>query len=240
MPVITPCRLRLGSSRRCHTPAYRRFEHPPHGERIARTQEDPRGTSRRRSRWHVGQIEKQYGKGAIMRLGEHGNVGVEAIPTGALALDLALGIGGLPARPGRRDLRPRVVREVDPRHARRRRGPAQRRRLRLHRRRARDGPGLRGGHRRQRRRSPHLPARHGRAGARDRRHADPLGRARRRRHRLGRRARAPGRDRGRDGRHPRRPPGPAHEPGAAQAHRQPQPVATRSACSSTSCGRRSA
>src|SRR3979411_1011818 len=44
----------------------------------------------------VGQIEKQYGKGSIMKLGERGNVGVEAISTGALALDLALGIGGLP------------------------------------------------------------------------------------------------------------------------------------------------
>jgi recombination protein RecA len=44
----------------------------------------------------LGQIEKQFGKGSIMRLGEHGNVGVAAIPTGALALDLALGIGGLP------------------------------------------------------------------------------------------------------------------------------------------------
>jgi recombination protein RecA len=44
----------------------------------------------------VGQIEKQFGKGAIMRLGERPRVGVEAIPTGALALDLALGIGGLP------------------------------------------------------------------------------------------------------------------------------------------------
>ncbi|HYV60774.1 MAG TPA: ATPase domain-containing protein, partial [Acidimicrobiia bacterium] len=44
----------------------------------------------------LGQIEKQFGKGAIMRLGEHGNVGVAAIPTGALALDIALGIGGLP------------------------------------------------------------------------------------------------------------------------------------------------
>ena len=37
----------------------------------------------------VGQIEKQFGKGAIMRLGERPRVGVEAIPTGALALDLA-------------------------------------------------------------------------------------------------------------------------------------------------------
>jgi recombination protein RecA len=44
----------------------------------------------------LGQIEKQYGKGAIMRLGEQPHVGVAAIPTGALALDIALGIGGLP------------------------------------------------------------------------------------------------------------------------------------------------
>jgi recombination protein RecA len=44
----------------------------------------------------LGQIEKNYGKGAIMRLGERGHVGVAAIPTGALALDIALGIGGLP------------------------------------------------------------------------------------------------------------------------------------------------
>jgi len=44
----------------------------------------------------VGQIMKQFGQGSIMRLGERGNVGVAAIPTGALALDLALGIGGLP------------------------------------------------------------------------------------------------------------------------------------------------
>jgi recombination protein RecA len=44
----------------------------------------------------LGQIEKQFGKGSIMKLGEHGHVGIEAIPTGALALDIALGIGGLP------------------------------------------------------------------------------------------------------------------------------------------------
>ena len=44
----------------------------------------------------LGQIEKQFGKGSIMKLGERGHVGIEAIPTGALALDLALGIGGLP------------------------------------------------------------------------------------------------------------------------------------------------
>ncbi|MCU1428702.1 MAG: protein RecA [Actinomycetia bacterium] len=44
----------------------------------------------------LGQIEKQFGKGSIMRLGETGGVGVEAISTGALSLDIALGIGGLP------------------------------------------------------------------------------------------------------------------------------------------------
>jgi recombination protein RecA len=44
----------------------------------------------------LAQIDKQFGKGSIMRLGDKGNVGVEAVPTGALALDLALGIGGLP------------------------------------------------------------------------------------------------------------------------------------------------
>ncbi|HEX5615182.1 MAG TPA: recombinase RecA, partial [Acidimicrobiia bacterium] len=44
----------------------------------------------------LGQIEKQFGKGSIMRLGERGDVGIEAISTGALSLDLALGIGGLP------------------------------------------------------------------------------------------------------------------------------------------------
>ncbi|MGH9106551.1 MAG: recombinase RecA, partial [Acidimicrobiales bacterium] len=44
----------------------------------------------------LGQIEKQFGKGAIMRLGENTHMQVEAISTGALSLDLALGIGGLP------------------------------------------------------------------------------------------------------------------------------------------------
>ena len=42
------------------------------------------------------QIEKAYGKGSIMRLGNDADVNVDAIPTGSLALDLALGIGGVP------------------------------------------------------------------------------------------------------------------------------------------------
>ena len=44
----------------------------------------------------IKQIEKQYGKGSIMRLGEHANVDVDAISTGSLAIDYALGVGGLP------------------------------------------------------------------------------------------------------------------------------------------------
>ena len=44
----------------------------------------------------LAQIEKDFGKGAVMRLGENAHVVVEAIPTGSLALDMALGIGGVP------------------------------------------------------------------------------------------------------------------------------------------------
>ena len=44
----------------------------------------------------LGQIEKSYGKGAIMRLGAEGKIDVAVIPTGCLSLDLALGIGGIP------------------------------------------------------------------------------------------------------------------------------------------------
>lgn len=44
----------------------------------------------------VKQIEKQYGKGSIMKLGDRANVEVDAIPSGSLAIDAALGIGGYP------------------------------------------------------------------------------------------------------------------------------------------------
>jgi recombination protein RecA len=44
----------------------------------------------------LGQIEKQFGKGSIMRMGENVHMAIESIPTGALSLDMALGIGGLP------------------------------------------------------------------------------------------------------------------------------------------------
>ncbi len=44
----------------------------------------------------LAQIEKQYGKGSVMRLGENIKMNVDAVPTGSMALDAALGIGGLP------------------------------------------------------------------------------------------------------------------------------------------------
>jgi len=44
----------------------------------------------------LGQIEKQFGQGAVMKMGDKGSMSMESVPTGALALDLALGIGGMP------------------------------------------------------------------------------------------------------------------------------------------------
>ncbi len=44
----------------------------------------------------ISQIEKEYGKGSIMKMGEATRLKIEAIPTGSLSLDMALGVGGLP------------------------------------------------------------------------------------------------------------------------------------------------
>lgn len=44
----------------------------------------------------LSQIEKQFGKGSVMRMGDRVIEAVEVIPTGSLMLDIALGIGGLP------------------------------------------------------------------------------------------------------------------------------------------------
>lgn len=50
-------------------------------------------------------IEKTYGKGSIMNMGERTSDSVDVIPTGSLSLDLALGVGGVPTRSYCRDLR---------------------------------------------------------------------------------------------------------------------------------------
>lgn len=44
----------------------------------------------------LAQIERQFGKGSVMRMGDEARVPVEVIATGAISLDIALGIGGLP------------------------------------------------------------------------------------------------------------------------------------------------
>ena len=49
----------------------------------------------------LGQIERQFGKGSVMKMNDRAAVSVGAVSTGSLALDLALGIGGLPRGPPR-------------------------------------------------------------------------------------------------------------------------------------------
>ena len=44
----------------------------------------------------LAQIERQFGKGSVMKMGDRGPQVLEVIPTGSVALDIALGIGGLP------------------------------------------------------------------------------------------------------------------------------------------------
>ena len=169
------------------------------------------------------QIERDFGQGALMRLGADSTVQIEAIPTGALALDLALGIGGVPRgriveifgpeSSGKTTLIYHIIAEAQARGGD----------LRLHRHRARDRPDLRAGDRRRHRRAARLPARLRRAGAADRRPADRLGGDRRGRDRLGRGADAESRARRPDRRPDGRPPGPPDVAGDAQTGRQPQP-----------------
>ena len=168
----------------------------------------------------LSQIERAFGKGSIMRLGKNQQaIEIETISTGSLGLDIALGVGGLPARPRHRDLRPRILRQDDPGAPHHRRGPEEGRRLRLRRCRARARSGLCPQARRQSRRSADLAARHRRAGAGDHRHPCPFRRDRCAGGRFGRGAHAARRDRGRNGRCPARPSGPPDEPGPAQADR---------------------
>ena len=65
---------------------------------MAIKKEDTAGTTDKQKALEtaMAQIEKAYGKGSIMRLGENQGIAVEAVPTGSLGLDIALGIGGVP------------------------------------------------------------------------------------------------------------------------------------------------
>ncbi len=143
----------------------------------------------------LGQIERQFGKGSVMKMNDRAAVSVGAVSTGSLSLDLALGIGGLPRgrvvevfgpeSSGKTTLVYHVIAEaqrrggicafIDAEHAM--------------------DPAYAKKHRRQHRRPPRLAAGHRRAGARDLRAARPLRCARRRRDRLRRRADPEGGDR---------------------------------------------
>ena len=158
-----------------------------------------------------------------MRLGDNTTaLPVEAVSTGSLGLDIALGIGGLPARARGRDLRPGVLGQDHAGAVRGRAGAEARRRGRLHRRRTRARPAVCQEARREHRRPAGVAAGFRRAGARDRRHAGALRRRGSGGHRLGGGAHAQGRDRGRDGRLAHGPAGAPHVAGAAQADRQHQ------------------
>ena len=91
----------------------------------------------------LGQIERQFGKGSVMKMSDQAQVSIGAVSTGSLSLDLALGIGGLPRGRIVEIFGPESLGQDDPRLPRDRRGAAARRHLRLHRRGARDGSDLR-------------------------------------------------------------------------------------------------
>ena len=171
----------------------------------------------------LGQIERNFGKGAVMRMSDQAQVSVGAISTGSLSLDLALGIGGLPRgriveifgpeSSGKTTLVYHVIAEaqrrggicafIDAEHAM---DPTYAKRI---------GVNI----------DELLVSQPdtGEQALEITELLDPLGRALGRRDRLGRRADAEGRDRGRDGRLPRRPAGAADVAGAAQARRHAQP-----------------
>ena len=57
---------------------------------------DDAGEKKRALDMALASIEKQFGKGAIIRMGERAQQNIQVIPTGCLDLDMALGVGGLP------------------------------------------------------------------------------------------------------------------------------------------------
>ena len=188
----------------------------------------------------LAQIERQFGKGSVMRLGDETRAPIEVIPTGSIALDVALGIGGLP--------RGRVVEIYGPESS----GKTT---VALHAvANAQQAGGIAAFIDAEHALDPEYAKKLGvdtdallvsqpDTGEQALEIADMLVRSgahRHHRHRLGRRPRAARRDRGRDGRQPRRPAGPADVPGAAQDHRRAQPAPTPRRSSSTSCARRSA
>ena len=91
----------------------------------------------------LAQIEKQFGKGAVMKLGQNVTMQVDAISTGSISLDMALGIGGLPRGRIVEIYGPEASGQNDAGAALHRRGPEGWRRGCVHRRGTRAGPCIR-------------------------------------------------------------------------------------------------
>lgn len=68
----------------------------PKEPKVVEPKSSPKDAKNKAIELAISQIEKQFGQGSIMRLGSKDRINVEAIPTGALSLDIALGIGGIP------------------------------------------------------------------------------------------------------------------------------------------------
>src|ERR1700760_1272939 len=93
----------MGSARKCDNLApFRNVAvcetiRPHHTHQPNRTEESAMEDNKRKAlSAALGQIEKQFDKGAVMRMGDKAIEAIEAVPTGSLMLDMALGIGGLP------------------------------------------------------------------------------------------------------------------------------------------------
>ena len=71
-------------------------QHQPQNQQLGRMTQERQNERLKSLETAIGNIEKQFGKGAVMRLGDSHHLAVDAIPTGSLSLDNALGVGGLP------------------------------------------------------------------------------------------------------------------------------------------------
>ena len=65
-------------------------------ESAAASEKNAADAKERNLKLALGQIEKEFGKGSIMRLGDQSHIEIPVIPSGAMALDIAMGIGGFP------------------------------------------------------------------------------------------------------------------------------------------------
>jgi len=72
------------------------FEENPGGYKMTEIDEKRALEKKKALETAMAQIDKQFGKGAVMKLGDNVNMNIDTIPTGSLGLDMALGVGGLP------------------------------------------------------------------------------------------------------------------------------------------------